>query len=139
MRDLSEAVRIDLRAALHATAMSSLALPFVEAVVLQRAYPLGDSMASGASASERDVAERRVADQVIRLVVASLAEERSTARAGEELAADPALLAAFFQNLDLLPADGGSPLDGLVRLAGAALQRLTDTLTGEERRGDAEA
>ena len=55
------------------------------------------------------------------------------------LAADPALLAAFFQNLDLLPADGGSPLDGLVLLTGAALQRLTDTLTGEERRADAEA
>ncbi len=93
-------------------------------------------MASDASASERDVAERQVADQVIRLVVASLAGEGSTVRAGEELAADPALLAAFFQNLDLLPADGGSQVDGIALVTSTALQWLADTLTVERRQVD---
>ena len=98
---------------------------FVEAVIIQRALPLGDAP-SGAEPGPTD--EERVADQVLRLLDGSTRGDAARAGAAAELAADVALLAAFFQNIDLLPTDGGPHVDAVALLTGDALQRLAETL-----------
>ena len=95
--------------------------PFMEAVILQRAYPLG-GLAAVDGTSEDDVADR-----VACLVMWSDMEEEARSHAAEALARDPALLAAFFQNLDLLPTNGPPPVDQIALLVAGALQRLADT------------
>jgi len=128
VRDLSDTIRAELGAALAAIGVRPDALTFIEAVVGQRACPVGDSTAQRLSVEDRQIAERRIAEQVIGLVEAGRAGESRMVHAAEELAADPALLAAFFQNLNLLPADGGSHVDAIALLTSAALQRLAETL-----------
>lgn len=73
------------------------ALPFARAVVTQLAR------APGAAAAPAE--ERRVAEEVAAVLRLARPESRGDAgpeRAGERLAADATLLAAFFQNVDLL-------------------------------------
>ena len=122
MRILSDAARRTIRSALETTPLGDAGRAFVEAVVVQRAYPLGDRETRN-SLTEEDVAETAGC-----LVMWSAMEDDAKARAAEVLASDPALLAAFFQNLDLLPIDGPSPVNEIALLVGAALQRLADTL-----------
>lgn len=78
------------------------ALPFAEAVVLQAAHPLG-----------RAATKRREVETAAR-VADILHERRSGSQPGEAaaaLAADPELLAAFFQNIDLLYAQADPHAD----------------------------
>jgi hypothetical protein len=82
---------------------AAAALPFLEAVVQQTAFPLGESV-SAAEAPER---QRKTVRQVIDLLLATRAAGGEAAagdrdEAAERLRAHPVLLAAFFQNIDLL-------------------------------------
>ena len=119
MRSLSAATRGRLRSALGMTEIGLAALPFAEAVVLQCAHPLGAAPTNDAVAIEARVAER-----VIHLVIESGRGGHGVAVAGEELASDPVLLSSFFQNLDLLPVDGGAPVHGIALAVVAAVGRL---------------
>ena len=119
MRSLSPATHARLRSALAATEIGLGALPFAEAVVLQCAQPLGAAPSDDAVAIEA-----RVAEQVIRLVAESGRGVHAASAAGEELAGDPVLLSSFFQNLDLLPVDGGAPVHGIALAVSAAVGRL---------------
>ena len=101
-------------------------MAFVEAVVIQRAWQLGDSESSRAHDQSE---EARVAEQVIRMIDESAGGDAAIAGVAAELAGDLALLAAFFQNLDLLPADRGMHVDAIAVLTAAAVQRLADTLS----------
>ncbi len=71
---------------------------FLDAVVRQLAYPLGPAAPEPSPALEHAV-EAQVAE-LLELAV------RHPAGAAERLAADPVLLAVFFQNSDLLYAHG---------------------------------
>ena len=129
MRSLSSAVRERLRSALETRPAGLDALPFAEAVIVQRAWPLGENTASPVPDPEPDGTEASVAGQVIRMVDASMGGDAAIASAATELANDLALLAAFFQNLDLLPVDRGPAVDAIALLTAAAVQRLAETLS----------
>ena len=75
-------------------------LPFVREVVRQVAYPLGAGRAR--CARHEQETEQRIREM---LDVTLSADTGTRAAAARRLAADPELLAAFFQNLDLLHHD----------------------------------
>ena len=85
------------------------ALPFATAVAVQLAHPPGTT--------GDETAERAAADRIARLLDAAAASD-----AGEALLADPALLSAVFQNLDLLDEAASPRADAVSRL----LARLVD-------------
>jgi hypothetical protein len=95
------------------------ALPFAEAVVAQVAHPLGAPPASRPGARERLVARR-----VARLLAASVRPDPAPARAAARLAADAPLLAAAFQNVDLLYAHRCARADAVSLLVMGAIERL---------------
>lgn len=96
---------------LPATGEDGAALPFIAAVAAQ----LGRAVDSPAPADEeRRVAERVVA--VLRLARRSPSAEAGPEHAGELLVRDVVLLAAFFQNVDLLY-EHGDPRADAVSLA----------------------
>jgi hypothetical protein len=100
------------------------ALEFLEAVVLQTAHPLGAHGRRGDAHHEE-----AVVDRVLGLAEASLGDDASVARAAGALAADPRLLAIFFQNLDLLPTVGSRPADAislLVLMASSLLDEIDE-------------
>lgn len=131
MRALSASVRERLRATLEETTLGAAGLEFAEAVVMQRAHPLGgDSNEENPSAAALRV-EATVANQVLALIAHSGEGTAEVERAAHELADDPALLAAFFQNLDLLPPDGSPAVNGIALMIVGALQRLADTPGGD--------
>lgn len=85
------------------------ALPFAEAVATQLAHPPG--------AQGDPDAERAAVDRIVGFLAAA-----AGGGDGDDLLADPALLSAVFQNLDLLYAPGIHPPDGVALL----LARLID-------------
>lgn len=87
------------------------ALPFARAVTLQLARPPGRA----ASAAAELEAARRVAEPL---------EAPAAPGAPARLAADPELLAAFFQNVDLLFAHGFPGADQVALLVMTALEFL---------------
>lgn len=88
------------------------ALPFAEAVVAQVAHPPGAGPATDDGAREREVAGA---------LLAALAADDAV-----RLAGDAPLLAACYQNLDLLPpADAAA--DAVALLVGRALDHLAAT------------
>jgi hypothetical protein len=116
MRTLDEAARGELRAALESSPVGVEALAFVEAVVEHAVHRLGrerSGVLAGATAS--------MARRVVSFLEAATEGEPSRARAAEELAGEPAILAAFYQNLDLLPAAGFAPADAIALLVLTAL------------------
>ena len=130
MGALSNAAKARLLSALEAGPLGPAALAFTEAVVAQRSYALveptpADASALAASAGEAVAAELRIADQVIELIGGATGQP-DVAHGARVLANDPALLAAFFQNLDLLPVDRGASTDRVALLVAAALQALTE-------------
>jgi hypothetical protein len=133
MRALSDAARAKLLEALDGGPPGTAALAFAEAVVAQRAYALGgppadrtvDESGVGPVAANPSASELRVVDQVIGLIAGAMGAS-SIPRSARELADDPALLAAFFQNLDLLPVEGGASMDRIPLLVAAALQQLAE-------------
>ena len=118
---LCDATRRLVREALDATPLGDAGLAFVEAVIVQRAYPLGEQM------TPDSVTEEQVAEKVACLVTWSDMEDEAKSHAAKALASDPALLAAFFQNLDLLPTNGPPPVGQIALLVAGALQWLADT------------
>jgi len=96
------------------------ALPFLEAVVLQSAHPLGLD-APAADAAER---ERHAAELVLDLLFgagAAITRPDGAAR----LRAEPLVLAAFFQNIDLLYLHGFGSADAVSELVMRALEDPT--------------
>jgi hypothetical protein len=114
MRALSAAARAHVREVLSRRLGGEL-IEFVDAVVLLVAHPLG-----GAGARD-DAAELTTADRVIALIEQSLAGETAADDAANDLAAEPEMLAAFFQNLDLLPSGGHRAADAVALLIMVAL------------------
>ena len=110
-----------MREAAEESALGTAVLPFLEAVVQLTAHPLGEPSRQGDEAHEFDVVQR-----VMALVEAALEDERSAASAAETLAADPVLLGAFFQSMDLLPAGDYPPADSIAMLIMMALGRLDE-------------
>jgi hypothetical protein len=96
LRGLSVATRQELSAALESAGWAS-ALGFAEAVTLQCAYPLGEPPSHQRPASEASAAES---------VLALLRAASHGSQADGQLERDPVLLAAVFQNADLLYRDG---------------------------------
>jgi hypothetical protein len=121
VRALSAATHAHIREIAATEALGETLVAFVEAVVLQVAHPLG-----GMGEHQR-TPEVAVANQVIGLLGRSLGGEGVVADAADELAAEPAMLAAFFQNLDLLPAGGHRAADAVALLVVLALSRLEET------------
>jgi hypothetical protein len=112
-RRLSEGARARLRAALGAT---SPTLPFAEAVVMQMARPAGDPPDA---ARERDTALRVARLLALRERPPSVADRRASSLLQE----DAVLLAAFFQNVDLLYDAGDPEADRVSRWIMTALER----------------
>jgi hypothetical protein len=110
-----------MREAVEHSALGTAVLPFLEAVVQLTAHPLGEPSRQGNEAHESEVVQR-----VLPLVEASLGDERAAAAAAGTLAADPDLLGAFFQSLDLLPAGAYPPGDSISVLVMMALGRLDE-------------
>lgn len=99
--------------------LGAAALPFAEAVIAQVAHPLGAPPAARPGARERLVARR-----VVRLLAASVRPDPAPARAAARLAGDPTLLAAAFQNVDLLYAHRCPRADAVSLLVMGAIERL---------------
>lgn len=131
MRALSASVRERLRAKLEETALGAAGSAFAEAVVMQRAHPLGEHPSEENASAAALRTEATVASQVLALIALGGEGEAEVERAAHELANDPALLAAFFQNLDLLPPDGSPAVNGIALMIVGALQRLADTPGGD--------
>jgi hypothetical protein len=126
MRGLTAATRHLIRDALDATPFGARSLEFVEAVVVQVAHPLGSASRDGAAGHES-----MVTDRVLRLLRSAVGDDASVTAAANDLATEPPLLAAFFQNLDLLPPAGFPPADAVGLLVMLALSRLEETGTAE--------
>jgi len=115
-----------LRPSTHAWLGASLppelgprALPFATAVVAQVAHPLGAPAAAHPSRRERAVGRR-----LVRLLAASVGDAPAVERAADALAGDPPLLAAAFQNVDLLYAHACPAADRVSLLVMGAIERL---------------
>jgi hypothetical protein len=95
-RALLEETIARLRAEL-APGRGSCTIAFAGEVVRQVAHPLG-----AAPAADRAAAERRVADDLLALLCAAFDGGAARAEAARRLSREPVVLAALFQNLDLL-------------------------------------
>ncbi|HEX8273451.1 MAG TPA: hypothetical protein VF615_12490 [Longimicrobiaceae bacterium] len=102
------------------------ALPFLEAVAAQLGSPLAPGGRARSAAGEREAALRAAA--LLRLAAAPPDEGGGPDAAAPLLAADPALLAVFFGNVDLLFAGGYSGADA----TGAAVVQAAWAGGGEE-------
>jgi hypothetical protein len=119
LRQLSEGIRRELAIALE-TAGWSTALAFAEAVTLQCAYPLGEPPGHQRSASEASAAESVLA--LLRTAAQSPHERLTPPDTSDgHLERDPILLAAVFQNADLLYRDGFPHADAVALLVMHAL------------------
>jgi hypothetical protein len=113
-RACSEALRETLDKAGAGTA-----LPFVEATVLQAAHPLGTNV-TAPGAAER---EWRTANLTLELLLDAVPAVRAPSEdAAARLRAEPRLLAAFFQNIDLLYQHGFPYADAVSGLVLRALE-----------------
>ena len=121
MRALAMSIRVGMRQAAGESALGPEILEFLEAVVLMVAYPIGAPARTGEPGHEQAAVKR-----VTELLEASLGDDRAVAEAADALATDMPVLAAFFQNLDLLPSSGYSPADAIATLVVMALSRLEE-------------
>jgi hypothetical protein len=125
-RALSPACRRWLRERL-ARSDGGGALPFLEAVVVQAAFPLGLDL----PADERVEREREVAGLALELLLgAEAAGAADPGAAAARLRRDPALLAAFFQNVDLLYRHAFAGADAVSLLVMRALEEPRDDADG---------
>jgi hypothetical protein len=100
-------------------ALGARALPFAEAVVAQVAHPLGGPPVARPARRERAVGRR-----VLRLLEGSVGTAAEVERAARALAAEPPLLSAAFQNVDLLYAHRCPAADRVSLLVMGAIERL---------------
>ena len=122
MDRLSESARQRIREALADWPMSRETQGFIEAIVWQWSNATGELPASEATAAEESVATR-----VLGLIQAAVGGAIAYEGAVDALANDPVLLSAFFQNLDLLPAEHDPQVDAIALLVGDAVHRLSKT------------
>jgi hypothetical protein len=122
VRELSRECRQLLREELEREGALAAA-PFLEAVVLQAALPLGlDEPVEGWTARERQTAA-----EALRLLLGAAAPGGpSVPDAAARLRGDPRLLAAFFQNIDLLYEHGPAAADAVSLLVMQALDAPGD-------------
>ena len=118
-RALAAATRKQLRGIVADGGLDREVQAFVEAVVLQTARPLGTAPRRGIVQRESELVGR-----VTALLEASVGGDERLVPAATELAADPELLSAFFQNLDLLPPSGAPLGDAVAMLVVMALGLL---------------
>jgi hypothetical protein len=119
-RALSPACRRWLRERL-ARSDGGGALPFLEAVVVQAAFPLGLDLPT----DERAEREPEVAGLALELLLGAEAAGEAAPHpeaAAARLRGDPALLAAFFQNVDLLYRHAFAGADAVSLLVMRALE-----------------
>jgi hypothetical protein len=116
-----------VRASLHSNGERAAA-PFIEAVTVQRARPLGADPRPPEAQREED---RDVAAAVLGLVRAATAARepagdgrQTMAESANRLRSDPSLLAAVFQNIDLLYRHGYSHADAVSEMVMRALATL---------------
>lgn len=119
-RELGTEVRAMIGAAL-AEESADTAGPFVEAVTFQHSHPLGIDPAEPATQRERRSA--RLVLEVLRASCGSQSE-RAAREAADLLASDPALHAAFFQNIDLLYEYRYAQADAVAAMVMRALEHL---------------
>lgn len=121
VRPLRPETLAGLRAALP-PGRGSCTLAFAEEVVRQVAHPLGADPSPDPAGSEAAVARR-----VLGLVEAAFGDEREARdAAARRLAGDAPLLAAFFQNLDLLEECASGHAGSVAALVAAALESPGD-------------
>lgn len=96
---------------------------YVATVVWQWSNTAGDVPADEAATVENDAAT-----QVLQLIEDAAHGGPAFRRAVEGLANRPVLLSAFFQNLDLLPAESDPQVDAIAMMVGDAVHRLSQTL-----------
>ena len=120
-RALAAATRKRLRGIVAEGGLDREVGEFVEAVVLQTARPLGVPPRRGIIVRESELIAR-----VVALLEASVRGDERLVPAATELAADPQLLSAFFQNLDLLPPSGSPRADAVAILVVMALGLLEE-------------
>ena len=96
---------------------------YVATVVWQWSNTAGDVPADEAATVEHDAAT-----QVLQLIEDAAQGGPAFRRAVEALANRPVLLSAFFQNLDLLPAESDPQVDAIAMMVGDAVHRLSQTL-----------
>lgn len=121
MRALSDRVRLELGESLARSGWSSAAR-FAESTILQRAYPLGEPADHEPLEAESIAMEAVLA--VLRTAAATEPPPPGELPRGEaetHLARDPVLLAAVFQNIDLLYRDAFAHADGVSALVMQAL------------------
>ena len=119
MRSNDEAIRRRLLSALEAGSAGIEVLAFAEAVVEQVGHPLGTERVASV---QSDILAR-----VVSILEAAVGGEASRNRAAEDLAREPALLAGFYQNLDLLPARSSAATDAVALLVLTSLACLEAT------------
>ena len=120
---LSESGRQRIRAALAGRPGAVDTEAFIEAVAWQWSNGVGDRTAADAA-----VLEETAVTRVLGLVEASGGGAIAFEGGVDTLANDPVLLSAFFQNLDLLPAEHDPHIDAIALMVGAAVHRLSETL-----------
>lgn len=118
MRALTSATRDALRAAAASDAIGIEILPFLEAVVELVAHPLGASR-PGDEAHELAIARR-----VVAVLDGAAGDGSAVDDAVAALVAEPEMLSAFFQSLDLLPASPYPAADAIAMLVVRAVGEL---------------
>ncbi len=122
MRALSPGTIARLRAALPPGG-GSCTRAFAEEIVLELAYPLGAAESHDPTADEALAARR-----VLEVIGAAFDGTPGTREAGaRRLAGDAALLAAFFQNLDLLEECARGHAGAVAAVVAAALGEPSTT------------
>ena len=122
MEQLLESGRLRIRAALAGRPMAAETQAFVEAVVWQWSNGAG-AVSDAQVAAAQESAVTRVLGLVEAAVGGAIAFESGV----DALANDAVLLSAFFQNLDLLPAEHDPHVDAIALMVGDAVHRLSQT------------
>ena len=96
---------------------------YVATIVWQWSNTAGEVPADEVTTIEKDAAT-----EVLQLIEDAAGGGTAFQRAVEALANRPVLLSAFFQNLDLLPAESDPQVDAIAMMVGDAVHRLSQTL-----------
>ena len=123
MRRLADATQARLDRSLTGWPHAAAVRGFIAAVVWQRSHAMGERSPTDAAGVE----DAALTD-ALRLVEDAASGSTGHERGVTELAGQPALLSAFFQNLDLLPAERDPQVDAIAMMVGAAVHRLAETL-----------
>ena len=102
--------------------MASETEAFIEAIVWQWSKGIREP-----SVAEAAILEETAVARVLGLVEAAVGGAIAFEGGVDALAKDPVLLSAFFQNLDLLPAEHDPHVDAIALMVGDAVHRLSQS------------